>query len=77
MSTIMAAGFVIAVAIIIIAVLRSLLTGGRTMRRGSGNPGIPYGGSSGTSGGGGWDGGGSSGGDGGGGGCGGGGGGGE
>ncbi|MFB4282279.1 MULTISPECIES: hypothetical protein [unclassified Nonomuraea] len=73
MSTIMAAGFVIAVAIIIIAVLRSLLTGGRTMRRGSGNPGIPYGGSSGPSAGGGWDGG-SSGGDGGGGDCGGGGG---
>ncbi|MFC5825918.1 hypothetical protein [Nonomuraea insulae] len=66
-STIVAAGFVIAIAFIAVRAVWSLLTGRPSMRRGSGYPGFPPGGHSSMPGaGGGWDG--SSGGDGGGGG---------
>ncbi|WP_156056186.1 hypothetical protein [Streptosporangium roseum] len=40
-STVVAAGFLVVVAGIVIWMLWSLITGGPSLRRGSGNPGIP------------------------------------
>ncbi|MEV0381263.1 hypothetical protein [Nonomuraea sp. NPDC050643] len=70
-STVLAAGFLVAIVGIAVWMLWSLMTRRPAVRRGSGNPGLPYGSGSGTlgdSGYGGFDGGGCSGGDGGGGG---------
>ncbi|MDP4511389.1 hypothetical protein [Nonomuraea turcica] len=68
MSTVVAAGFVIMFVCVVVGMVGSLISGGPSMRRGSGNPGIPFGGGSGGFGGSGCDGGGFSGSDGGGGG---------
>jgi uncharacterized protein len=50
-STVLAAFFVVAFVVIIVSMLRSLLTGRPSMRRGSGRPGMPYSGGSGWGGG--------------------------
>ncbi|TMR12744.1 hypothetical protein ETD86_32040 [Nonomuraea turkmeniaca] len=67
-STVVAAGLVIAFACIVVYMVWSLISGRHSLRRGSGNPGIPSRSGSGMPGDSGYDGGGFSGGDGGGGG---------
>jgi hypothetical protein len=56
-STVLAAGFVIAFAWIVVWLVWSLISGRPSVRRGSGNPGIPSGSGSGAPGGSGCDGG--------------------